>query len=97
MNVHLQPEARQELQSAVAYYDRVRAGLGADFTAALSVLLERIGENPRMYPAVTASGVRRAIMHRFRYSILFVEEAEGVEVIAIAHPSRRQYYWLDRL
>lgn len=97
MNIRLYAEARQELQSAVSYYDQAGTGLGADFTAELKARLERIGENPRMYPAVTASGLRRALLSRFPYSIVFAETAEAIEVIAIAHHSRREYYWLDRL
>lgn len=97
MNIRLYPEARQELQSAVAYYEQAGTELGADFTAELKARLERIGENPRMYPVVTAPGIRRALLNRFPYSILFVETGDAIEVIAIAHHSRREYYWLDRL
>ena len=97
MNIRLYAEARQELRSAAAHYDQAGTGLGAAFTAELKARLERIRENPRMYPVVTAPGIRRARLTRFPYSILFVETADAIEVIAIAHHRRREYYWLDRL
>ena len=33
----------------------------------------------------------------FHYSVIYRERDDGISVIAVAHPSRKPGYWLDRI
>jgi hypothetical protein len=41
--------------------------------------------------------MRRFILPSFPYSIVFLELATEVRVIAVAHGRRKPGYWLDRI
>lgn len=41
--------------------------------------------------------VRRCLLNRFPYLVIFDNRPEEVLVVAIAHVRRRPLYWLDRL
>ena len=49
MRVELHPEARAELRGAAFWYDERQPGLGGDFIAEVSTVLERIGETADSY------------------------------------------------
>lgn len=42
-------------------------------------------------------GIRKQVLRKFRYSIIYSTASEGVLVLAIAHHSRRPSYWLGRI
>ena len=40
--------------------------------------------------------VRRALLHKFPYSIYFVNEPEAIAIIAVLHQHRRPDMWKSR-
>ena len=52
--------------------------------------------NPRQFPVVFKN-VRRALLHRFPYSLFFVVEDETVLGIACFHASRDPSQWQKRI
>ena len=59
----IRPEAEADLLNARAWYERQRAGLGAEFLLCVEEEIERIGRTPEMY-AVIYRDVRRALTRR---------------------------------
>jgi hypothetical protein len=59
MPIVLSVEARADFDSAIAWYERQRAGLGGRFAAVAQNVLDQIAERPELY-APLAQGVRRA-------------------------------------
>ena len=101
MRVVLHPEARAELRAAALWYEERRPGLGGEFVAEVTAVLEGIATTPRsspLWPGVsgTPEPVRRAVMHRFPYLLAFEAHPDYVLVLAIAHGKRRPLYWLAR-
>jgi hypothetical protein len=41
--------------------------------------------------------VRRALLARFPYALVFLILEEGVRILAVAHAKRRPGYWLGRV
>ena len=41
--------------------------------------------------------IRRALLTRFPYAIVFLIMSEEIRVLAVAHAKRRPGYWLNRL
>ena len=99
--VRVEPEAKQELAAAAAWYEWRREGLGLELVGEVDAVFEAIARSPGrfpIYPHVAPElGVRRAAARRFPYSIAFVEFPTVVRVLAIAHERRRPRYWVGRL
>jgi hypothetical protein len=99
--VRVEPEAKQELAAAAAWYEQRRAGLGLELTAEIDAAFAAIAREPRrfpLYPRVASElGVRRGAARKFPYSIAFIELPAAIRVIAVAHERRRPGYWVGRL
>jgi hypothetical protein len=95
------PEAELEAAEAVIWYDDQRLGLGDDFLFELTQALDRIRRGPAELPRLESySGlhdVRRCLLKKFPYLVIFAYRPDDVAVIAVSHARRRPLYWLDRL
>ena len=90
------PAARAELIDAQDWYENEVLGLGRRFRIAAHALVQRMSANPRQFPVVYKS-IRRALLHRFPYALMFVIEAdETLTVIACFHGSRDPAHWQKR-
>jgi plasmid stabilization system protein ParE len=89
--------ARMEMTDAQDWYEGEVQDLGARFRAAVDAVVERMGANPYLFPVVYKN-VRRALLHRFPYALLFVIEADDtLTVIACFHGSRDPLRWQRRM
>ena len=88
-------EAQRELRSGASFYDAQHPGLGKDFVLEVRRLCRRIVENPRIGTEILP-GIRRRLVRRFPYAILYAIENSEILVLAIAHQSRRPDYWSSR-
>jgi toxin ParE1/3/4 len=99
--VRIHAAAAEEAAEAAAWYEKERAGLGAEFQqavdAALDLLEEEIVPLVAMPGAAGARGARRLLLRRFPYAVIVHERTDEVVVIAFAHTSRRPGYWRGRL
>ena len=91
----LRAEAEAEFDEAFDFYDARRAGLGADFTAEVQDVFDRISTNPLIHQEVFAD-IRKAVVRRFPYCVYYRPHADRVEVIAVFHTSRDPSIWQDR-
>jgi hypothetical protein len=66
-------EAEAEVKSATAYYEGQRKGLGREFRQELEGAFERILRFPQAFAAIDAHGTRKHRLHRFRYTVYYVE------------------------
>jgi toxin ParE1/3/4 len=101
--VRLDDEAEAEINAAVAWYDSraERTEVGDEFLAEIDAAIERIGEHPaafQLVPRVSRKlDVRSCPLHRFPFSLMFVELATEIRVVAAAHHRKRPGYWRSRL
>lgn len=84
------------MEEAQDWYESGISGLVRRFRNEIDILAERMSQNPRQFPVVFRN-VRRALMRRFPYSLLFVAEAEILLVIACFHASRDPSQWQTRI
>lgn len=98
--IRIHPDAAEEAAQATGWYEKQRAGLGQDFEVAIRAAMELLGCDPVPSTGTVGAsaklGVRRLILKRFPYDIVFIERPDHVWVIAIAHHSRRPGFWQDR-
>jgi toxin ParE1/3/4 len=90
------PEARDEYDAAADFYEQQQAGLGVDFIARVREVLQRIAANPKLHAAVYQD-VRKAVVRRFPYIVLYREDAGEVIVISVFHTSRDPSVWQSRI
>jgi plasmid stabilization system protein ParE len=84
------------LIDAQGWYEHEVPGLGRRFRSEVEAVVERMSANPRQFPVVYKI-VRRALLHRFPYALMFVIEAdETLTVIACFHGSRDPADWQKR-
>ncbi|MSR21209.1 MAG: type II toxin-antitoxin system RelE/ParE family toxin [Gemmatimonadetes bacterium] len=96
MRVSVNAAARAELVEAVAFYNERTAGLGDAFAVEVRSTLLRILENPDAGFEI-GSRIRRRLLLRFPFSILYNVDSTRLRVIAIMHHSREPTYWQDRI
>jgi plasmid stabilization system protein ParE len=87
--------AEHDLESAVAWYEQERQGLGLALAREVRSTNDRIIGSPHWYQVV-ALGVRRALVRRFPYAVYYVIEADVISVIAVTHTSRNPGEWQRR-
>jgi plasmid stabilization system protein ParE len=96
MKVNFLKLAEQELYDAQDYYEKQQEKLGYTFKNVVFNSLNRIIDFPEVYIKVK-SDVRRCVIHKFPYNILYSIEDNHILIIAIAHQHRKPDYWLDRV
>ncbi len=95
-NITFHEEAEAELMEAAQYYEEKAAGLGHAFLDDIDNAASAVGDNPMAYQLVGRE-VRRKLLARFPYSLLYVIEPDRIRVLAVAHAKRRPEYWCMRI
>jgi len=93
--VRMVQPAEQEMVDAAGYYEVQVSGLGQDFLAKVASAVADIAENPDRWPVVRLN-VRRRLVHRFPYALLYRVDPDEVVVLAVAHLHRHPTYWVGR-
>ncbi len=82
--------------AAAERYDSLTPGRGREFR----IVVEEAIASIKLHPASGAphlQGTRRTVLPRFPYSLVYVEEAGSLWIVAVSHHRRREGYWLRRL
>jgi plasmid stabilization system protein ParE len=89
------PEADKEFREAIEYYETCQRSLGEDFYIEVHSTIDRIAGFPQTWP-VLEGDIRRCLVHRFPYGVLYSVEPEGVFLLAVMHLRRDPDYWKHR-
>ena len=95
MRYSFHPEAMSEFISAIVYYDNSKPGLGADFAIEIHSAIENVATFPMGWP-ILADGLRRCLVHRFPYGIIYSRENDSIFILAVMHLHRDPEYWQTR-
>ncbi|MBM2815532.1 MAG: plasmid stabilization system [Ignavibacteria bacterium] len=88
--------ARNELIESRDYYDDIIFGLGEHFINEFENSLNRIKENPNLYPKVLEE-IRKCNLRIFPFSIYFDIDNNNIRILALSHQKRQPYYWKRRI
>jgi len=89
-------EAQTEFDEAFDWYEQQQAELGVDFLMCVAEVLEHIESMPEAYEVVF-EGIRRAVVRKFPFLILYKVEPNYVVVLAVFHSKRDPQMWQDRV
>ena len=95
MQIEFLPEAKSELDDAINYYETQSYGLGLSFKNEAKSTIQRLSIFPTAWTQIKPN-IRRCIMHKFPYNVLYSIEKDSILVIAIAHHHRKPRYWDKR-
>jgi toxin ParE1/3/4 len=95
MEARLTEEAELDLIEALRWYDERDPELGNDLLRCVFRCIASIERNPRLYPLVHRQ-MRRALVSRFPFQILFEVESEDIIVYAVYHSARDPEVWKRR-
>lgn len=95
MRVIFSKYAKQELEDAIHYYELEYSGLGKRFKEEVRRATLRIAEYPEAW-SVERGEVRKCLLHKFPYKLLYSIEEYLIFVIAVAHQHRKPDYWVER-
>ena len=95
MTFAFHPDAETELQQAINYYEGVRSGLGFDFATEIHAAIKRAVSLPEAW-AVIDGDVRRSLVSRFPFGILYSIEPSNIYILAVMNLHRKPNYWQER-
>lgn len=90
------PEAKEEMYEAARYYESQASGLGIDFLSELEQAVTSITNSPMTWPKIEGE-LRRRLIQRFPFGILYYIESEEIVIVAVSHLRRRPGYWKKRI
>jgi plasmid stabilization system protein ParE len=100
-SIRIDAEAEEEISRAIDRYENEREGLGAAFLDELRTAMQTLETpGPECGPVIGLPrelGVRRKLLARFPYAIVFIEQDTFVRVVSVMHGHRRPAYWRRRL
>lgn len=98
--IRFDKEAEEEFEAGVLHYEECSAGLGVAFLGSVDDAILRLQEAPRRFslmPNVLGElAVRRVLLAKFPYCLVYVELETEIRILAVAHGSRRPGYWAKR-
>ena len=88
--------AEEELLHEIGYLELRANGLGRRFFAEVRRAENLISQFPESAEEIRP-GIRKRILRKFRYSLIYSAEKDGLLILAVAHHSRRPGYWIGRV
>lgn len=95
-SVIVQPEAEQETDEAVAWYEEREPGLGLRLLHKLDVAYAASARGPELFQLV-GNAFRRALLRTFPYAVFFELDRDMVVIHSVFHCSRNPAVWKSRL
>ena len=86
--------ARKEMADAIRFYENRVHGLGKRLESEIVRASSRISEHPEAWP-VERGTIRKCLLHKFPYKLVYSVETDHIFVIAFAHQRRMPNYWMD--
>ena len=96
MRYEFHPLAEAEYLESVAYYEGCRKGLGLRFVEAFEATILRIQNSPTIWRYFDDE-IRRCLLEKFPFGVLYTIERDHILVVAVMHHSRKPGYWKKRI
>lgn len=90
------PLAERELIEAARFYENRAVGLGGDLIREVESTLAHIVADPEAGSVVVGT-IRRRLLRRFPFAILYQLTDHNLSVVALMHLHRRPGYWKRRV
>lgn len=95
MNVSFHPEAAAEFEEAFDYYENCQTGLGKQLTQEVEAAIQLVQDYPLAW-AIVDSSVRRVLIRRFPFGLLYSVNQAEIYILAVMHLNREPNCWKNR-
>jgi len=95
LHVSIHETAEAEINEAADFYDIQAPGLGAVFLDEVQHIIDAVMLHPQA-AMLPRGNLRRKLMAKFPYSLVYSIRPNEIRVLAIAHQKRRPFYWRGR-
>jgi toxin ParE1/3/4 len=89
-------EASAEYDAAFEWYLERSPDTALKFDAEVGRAIAQITQFPQRW-AVGSHATRRFLLKQFPFILIYRERPSGIQIVAVAHTSRRPGYWKRRL
>jgi plasmid stabilization system protein ParE len=96
MKISFLDAAQSELDGTIDYYEEQRSGLGFEFAEEVEEALERVNHYPEAWSPLS-SRVRRCLVNRFHYSVIYEVGSEMIIIVAIQNHHQQPEGWRSRV
>ncbi len=90
------PEAEEELNLAVDYYNQCQANLGWDFSKEVYTAIQNILAFPEAWASLSKN-TRRCLVNRFPFGVIYQNKDNKILIVAIMQLNRKPGYWHNRI
>jgi len=101
VNFRVLSAAQTEMTQSALWYDDRQFGLADDFIEEVQTAFRKIAENPESCPLLEhysgAHQIRRFLLKRFPFVVIYLTRPDEVTIVAIAHGRRHPKYWMSRI
>lgn len=94
-DLFLSPRCRSRVYQGYRVLREYEAGLGFDFAVEVHFTIQRAVAFPKAWPVIDGE-IRRSLVRRFPFGVLYSEEKEGIFIAAVMNLHRHPEYWKDR-
>jgi plasmid stabilization system protein ParE len=84
------------MTDASVFYEAATSGLGTRFLDEIQRIVNILRDHPELGQPV-GRGLRRALLHRFPFSLIYSVEIDAILIVAVAHQRRQPGYWRNRI
>jgi len=95
MDLIFDPLAVKEFDDALEYYEAQEIGLGEQFKKEVWSAINIIERFPEAGQEVR-SKIRKILIRRFPYKLIYMFHENMIYIIAMAHGYREPDYWIER-
>ncbi|HEX9779513.1 MAG TPA: type II toxin-antitoxin system RelE/ParE family toxin [Geopsychrobacteraceae bacterium] len=95
MTYSFHPEAEDEFNRAIDYYEDIEPGLGYGFALEVYATIKRSIEYPEAWPLLQGE-VRRSLVRRFPYGIIYAIDNNELQILAVMNLHRHPDCWKKR-
>lgn len=96
MKIRFLTLAQQEVDDAVFWYGNQAEDISHEFLDELDRAVRLVKSYPLAFTEVEPE-IRRCLLARFPYALIYGLEQEAIVVIALAHLHGQPGYWADRI
>lgn len=95
MDYTFHPAAEAELNEAIDYYESIQPGLGSELAEEVQQAIMRAVNYPQAWSFIRKP-VRRSLVRRFPYGVLYVAQPHNIFILAVMNLHREPGYWASR-
>jgi len=89
------PEAEEELNATIDYYEECKIGLGLEFANEVYKTILRILNFPTAWQKFDKE-IRRCLINRFPFGIIYYKKDDQIIILAVMQLNRKPNYWKNR-